>query len=103
MSAWAKPGVKCVCIDGVRPESWGFQKLGTGPKTDGVYTISEVRDVKGIHVLVLKEFPDVPGTGWETSHFRPLITRTQEDDVRLIKSLLLEDAGLVPAGVELDA
>jgi hypothetical protein len=108
MSAWAKPGVKCVCVT-----DRGFDaalKYGMSiPSAGEVYTVREVREWDFGVGLLLSEVVNRPEhwangvseAAWQIECFRPLIT--QEDDVRLIKSLLLEDAGLVPAGVELDA
>lgn len=106
MSAWAKPGVKCVCVDA----SAGWTGKPTNLVERVVYTIREVvpanpnwthnGDGPGIHLV---EVSSCRPEGFRAARFRPLTARTQEDDVRLIKSLLLEDAGLVPAGVELDA
>lgn len=86
----------------------------TNPVVGDVYTIREVVGGHGVDKgragILLEEIrnPRSPVFGVEYAfyieRFRPLIT--QEDDVRLIKSLLISnpvDAGLVPAGVELDA
>lgn len=85
MSAWAKPGVKCVCIKGGQLNSRGMTLVGSMPQVQNVYTITEVRYCSRCGVLlVLAEFPDVGnGNGWEATHFRPLITKTQEQDVGL--------------------
>lgn len=85
-AAWAKPGVKCVCIDGGSPRSRGFALYGNYPVTDGVYTIDDVfPDVTGTGkvLLSLREFPTDNGNGWNLARFRPLITKTQEQDVGL--------------------
>jgi hypothetical protein len=105
-ASWAKVGAKCVCVD-------AKQTLGPDVLIEGaVYEIAAVFSARinsvrrgyGEHLLLAlvgESNPYSLNGGWMPERFRPLIT--QEDDVRLIKSLLLEDAGLVPAGVELDA
>lgn len=99
MSAWAKPGVKCVCI---RDDWKGFEvyeRMGIHvpsrlPMINEVLTINEVMD----------DLSHVPGRvtsnigltfvelghdwGFALDCFRPLITKSQEDDVALFRSLL---------------
>jgi hypothetical protein len=68
--------------------------------------MNSVRKGYGLHTLVTlvgEANPYSLSGGWLAERFRPLITRTQEEDVALFKSLLISDAGLVPAGVEMDA
>ena len=93
MSAWAKPGVKCVCIKGGQPNSRGMMLVGSMPQEQQVYTVTEVRYCSRCGVLlVLAEFPDVGNSnGWEATHFRPIITHTQEDDVALFRDLLVSN------------
>lgn len=94
MSIWAKPGVKCVCVDAAFVS-------GRSPLTEGqVYVIAKVVIARpalvGKHrapgiALVLEgvENPYAIGTnGFAIHRFRPLITRTQEQDVALFRSLL---------------
>lgn len=99
MSAWARPGVKCVCVDASGGRSGDRLKVGA------VYTVIEMMsyedDFGQRGIRVVEATSDHYSGAYRLSRFRPLIT--QEDDVRLIKSLLISnpvDAGLVPAGVE---
>ena len=102
MSAWAKPGVKVVCVAPIE-----------SLVRDEIYTIAEVlhRDDTGRLGVVLVEclasitWENTVG-GFRLSRFRPLVTKTQEQDVAKFRHLLTPspvDAGLVPAGVEIDA
>ena len=91
MSAWARPGVKCVCIDGNWPE-WEMAEGGVtrAPMADEVLTISEVRKDGYLRFV---EIPVQQGAGiglaWAVESFRPLITRTQQQDVALFRDLLV--------------
>lgn len=88
MGSWAKPGVKCVCV----------VQGDIGPKRHDVCTVDEVKaDATGVW-LVLSEY------GWRhtdtlttverrrplfrVERFRPLVTKTQEQDVALFWHLL---------------
>ena len=89
MSAWAKPGVKCVCISGPH------DAIATGTLVVGrIYEIAERLDHPEHGVLV--RLAAVTGPNGETgkykvSRFRPLITKTIEQDVQMILSLLTPD------------
>lgn len=95
MSAWAKPGVKCVCVTDV-----GFDaalKYGMAiPFAGRTYTIREVREFDfGVGVL-LAEVVNRPAewangvseAAWQIECFRPLVTRTQEQDVAIFMPML---------------
>ena len=90
MSAWAKPGVKCVCVDA----SW--HGLPTSPLVEGAkYTIRSVAMYDGDLVADFLEaqnpedakFPESP-PGFRIDRFRPLVTKTQEQDVAMFRHLL---------------
>lgn len=72
MSAWAKPGVKCVCV---RRSS--FSDFQPGPR---VYTIKAVFGDGGrLHATFMEQ-----ASGGELlERFRPIVTRSQEQDVSL--------------------
>ena len=109
MTSWARPGVKVVCVDGAFSKS-----SGDLPVVGRVYTIVWVghwdwfnTSGTAVHLAEVNRKPDCDGVKnpFGLRRFKPLITRTQSDDVALIKSLLISnpvDAGLVPAGVEFD-
>lgn len=93
MTHWARPGVKCVYVG--RPEH--KERLTRAPLIFGrVYTIREVIThpetgevgmylhgvVNEIHPKYLLE------NGYVISAFRPLVTRTQEQDMELLTPLL---------------
>jgi hypothetical protein len=94
MSAWAKPGVKCVCVD-----AW-FRGCGTTPLVEkAVYTIRanvpndplERGRYKGRPVIALVEAdnPWHPDGGFSVDRFRPLVPpKTQEEDVAQFRHLL---------------
>lgn len=103
MSAWAKVGAKCVCIR----EPNASQRLSGAayPVKGQVYTVRDVRVVTfgkgaGDVCLLLEEIynpaqlnaylgrqsPLEPGMPVDA--FRPLITRTQEEDLAIFRPLL---------------
>lgn len=83
MSAWAKPGVKCVCLFG----KWALNGTGpivAGPREGEICTVASwpIADAHGDVGFRL--------VGWVgeqdvflASCFRPLITKTQEEDLSL--------------------
>jgi len=87
MSAWAKPGVKCVCVDG----EW--QSLSTfcdtsGPKKDEVCTITAVRNHRGGVWVCIAGYPQ--SELFDLPSFRPLVSRTQEQDLSIFLPLLTD-------------
>lgn len=89
--SWARPGVKVVCVDDVRKN--GTNEKMTGLFSGRVYTISDVvfwekwtnRDADyGLHLKELRRNP-YKGVVYPffIGRFRPLITRTQGQDVAL--------------------
>jgi len=88
MTSWVKPGAKCVCIDAVFVAPRAEVPL---PIKNTIYTVARVDERFPYGLCVeLSELPPIPGgpLWWAIRRFRPLITRTQEQDVRAIKSLL---------------
>lgn len=70
MSAWAKPGVKCVCVDG-----------GDKPAlcTGAVYEIIGLKEFLGRLYVEVDVKPDVTGDRhYLVARFRPLITLDQD-------------------------
>jgi hypothetical protein len=106
MSAWAKPGVKCVCInDGDWVEGIDGPIYENEFAPDQVLTVVEVGidDLTGEVVISLWGTP--LGEAYVARWFRPLTPISQEQDVAKFRHLLVPsptDAGLVPAGVEMD-
>lgn len=81
--SWAKPGVKCVCVN-----NDGWYRDGTPFESDvrlnGVYTIVEViTDSRGHVGISLWGQP--LGEYYNVTQFRPLITKSQEQDVALFR------------------
>lgn len=86
MSAWAKPGVKCVCVD-----ADGSETLVHG----GVYTVRSTcvagplwADAGSVglrlyEIILPVDRLDGIEPGYRVSRFRPLVTRTQEQDLEL--------------------
>jgi hypothetical protein len=98
MSAWAKPGVKCVCIRGGSPNCFGFREVGSYPVEGAIYTIRGVYHGPQWDQFYLVELPsgkakhpDGCEMGWNASHFRPLVTRIQSEDVALFRKLLVTE------------
>lgn len=104
--SWAKPGVKCVCVDADSPPRSGIW-LGDRLVAGATYTIVAVTSSPlGLVGVTLLEADTPNPCGYWLARFRPLVTKTQEQDVAKFRHLLTPspiDAGLVPAGVELDA
>lgn len=74
---WAKPGVKCVCF-----RQLPLQFIKPGPT---VYTIESAFICGGdLHLT----FVGVENGGELAECFRPIVTRTQEQDVEMFLSLL---------------
>lgn len=120
MSSWAAPGVKCVCIIDDWQDIPGMGSPSRLPMINEVLTIKEVMVAGDLNSLssrfqfvgeaartVIISFHEL-GHDWffAVRNFRPLITKTQEQDLALFRHLLSPspaDVGLIPAGVELDA
>lgn len=92
MSSWAKPGVKCVCVDDV-PR--GGVVRSPHPPVGVTLTIKGVSPDyfgRGVH-LHISGYPNVcpivgHDVGWRISRFSPLVTRTQSQDLALFTPLL---------------
>ena len=89
MSTWAKPGVKCVCVD-ASPDFYGEQ---SGLAQGQVYTVKGDggRDAFGVFGIRLVEIAtrfDRYGLGFNVNRFRPIVTRTQEQDLEHFLPLL---------------
>ena len=104
---WAKPGVKCVCIDAslekkvVIPELPAVELRGTFPVEGQVYTIESVvwyvsglpwvGDFLGVHLMEINRPPGrmtgevVP---YRIERFRPLVEDKTEQDMALFTTLL---------------
>jgi len=101
MSSWARPGLKCVCIgdrwDRLLLDAFDVHRV---PMMNEVLTVVAVTSENGKVGLQFDEIPTPPSNprlAWLVSMFKPLITRTQEDDVALFRDLLTD------APVEVDA
>jgi hypothetical protein len=95
--SWARVGAKVVCVDDgteIEPE-WDNVDIPS-PYVGAIVTIENagVAD-DGVVVLRFVEYPDAE---CPIKDYRPLITRTQAQDVRAIKSMLRE----LPAETRLD-
>jgi hypothetical protein len=89
--SWAKPGMKCVWVN-VAPLP-GYRRDGQVPDSGTVVTIRGlVADYagRGLHLQIVG-YPNVDrgnDVGWRIARFRPLITRTQSQDVALFTPIL---------------
>ncbi len=81
MAHWARPGVKCVCIEG---GPWFGGRTEDGPEKGEVCTITEV---SGGGWLTLAEYDS--NDGFAVCCFRPLVS--QEDDVALFTHHLITE------------
>lgn len=87
MSAWAKPGVKCVCID----DGWSETTAEGGWLPNRIPMIHEVLTVAGAvqkYGSVFLFFVEIPGGGFHIECFRPLVQHTQEQDLEHFLPLL---------------
>jgi hypothetical protein len=116
MSDWAKPGVKCVCVDskarimklpGLPPVAFG----GVYPVEGQVYTVASVEWYESIYPEIVESFLGIhlveidrpPGMmsgqvlPYRIERFRPMVSRTMEQSLAHFTPLLrgarkLEDA-----------
>ena len=104
--SWAKVGAKVVCIDGTpdAPRSHLSDYKSSLPVKGQTYTLGAAVDpaywYRGPRVAVA-ELPHIQyeyDYGWHLSRFRPLVTKTQAEDVRAFKSMLRD----MPATERLD-
>lgn len=88
MSSWAKPGVKCICVNDGGWVVSSTSEIGTaGPAFGDVVTIRSVgRDIDGLF-LIFHEWIG-PDEEFVAFCFRPLADRTQEDDLALFTRLI---------------
>lgn len=89
MSSWAKVGVRCICIRAETIGSW----RGLAPVNGQTYVITKFSqsmftDVPQAHFATLDGLPIHENCRVKLDRFRPLITRTQDEDVDAFKSLL---------------
>lgn len=91
--AWAVPGAKVVCVDGM--PSWNYfkgrpAKYSALPVLGEIYTISQAvwhqwpfRSGVGLHLLEIQRAGKV--SPYILERFRPLVTRSQEQDVAIFR------------------
>lgn len=86
MSSWAKPGVKCVCVD-ADPDK-GRCWHGTAPVVGRTYTIVRIKGFgyDGSPVAIFGGINN--GAPVRIARFRPLVTKTQEQDIAMFKAML---------------
>ena len=97
MSSWARVGAKCVCVD-AEPMP-GLVFMAPPPVKGQVYTITATfMGIWGVPTATLAGLPNERNghdLGWSLKRFRPLVTRSQEQDVAMFKSLLTPAPELV--------
>jgi hypothetical protein len=91
---WARVGVKCVCIT----DKWcipDWASVDRVPMLNEVLTISNVASAHGSFSLQFEEIPETAEDHegvffchWMVECFRPLTTRTQEQDLEHFLPLL---------------
>lgn len=100
MTSWAVPGAKCVCVD---DSAWCFThavnlQRASLPKRGEVYVIRSVlsRGDGGLGLrlegLDNSSIPTISGdeVSFRIARFRPLVTKTQEDDLAIFLPLLTD-------------
>lgn len=88
MSSWAKVGAKVVCVNAQNDP--GFQWFNEVPVEGAIYRISGMvpdKNRPGKACLLFEEMRN-GGSGFAIHRFRPLTTKTQEQDVSMFKGLL---------------
>ena len=102
--SWAKVGAKCICVDDRSGVYMTPKHIQTGVRVvrGEIYTIREVvcSSVHGGTLIKLEGVPDRSGfadEGYTIKRFRPLVTKTIEQDVQMFKRIAetapsLEDA-----------
>ena len=111
--AWANVGAEVVCIDA----DWRENDSETGvipsrvPMLNEILTIRDVvralegnedmlRDVQEKYGHVYIGFEEVESSFlWHATHFKPLITHTQSDDIAMFQRIADKAASRVPEGV----
>lgn len=101
MSAWAKPGVKCVLVEDNWPAG-SFYGTEVLPVVGTAYTVRELVQIQGFLLCRLVEIRNPTldyrqgfmECAFDVGRFRPLVVRTQEQDVALFTPYL---APVVPA------
>jgi len=91
MSAWAKPGVKCVCVHN---SGWWYGDVAfdsdVGPGK--IYTVVEVVTPPSGKVGI-SLWGQPLGEYYNADCFRPLVTKTQDEDIALFRHYL-DQAGV---------
>lgn len=90
MSSWAKPGVKCVCVDDRRAPFGSPSPFARG----GVYVVEDVNDLGNIKIAGVPQVDNV--WFWKVERFRPLVTKTQSEDIEMF----LRIASKAPSNME---
>lgn len=93
--SWAVRGARVVCIESfIYRNSVQREHAPVLPQKGTAYTIADV-DIcgsTGVVDLILVEIVTKPFRGeeiaWDIDHFRPLVTRTQEQDLAIFMPLL---------------
>lgn len=96
MSAWAKPGVKCVCVKWDEEAAWAADAFGVAPLTlNQTYTIRDCVDRPGGLGLLLVGINNAGNPlfdfemAYKAVRFRPLVS--QSKDVAIFRKLLVPE------------
>lgn len=95
MTSWAKPGVKCECINNEWPSGawYGWEFL---PELGKTYTVRETLEIDGQAALRLAEIDNPRGDySWgfiepcfAVARFRPVVPAEHEKDLAIFTPLL---------------
>jgi len=86
MASWAKPGVKCVCTNYDGWHEVGAAQDCDGPKGGDICEVASTGvDIHGPYIR-LKGW-DAPDDLYVVYAFRPLVTRTEEQDVAMFRDI----------------
>lgn len=89
--AWVRPGAKCISLyDFPDARAHGFD----APRAGTIYTVREIDQGPGVYdcIRVMEITNPTCDDGWEPSwvikRFRPVVTRSQEQDVAIFRPIL---------------
>jgi len=93
MTSWAKVGARVVCVDAGPSANTG---LPVNLVVGRIYTIVRttpvgVNGLKGVVVVEARAPSERYGFGFAVNRFRPIVTKTQKQDVEMFLSLLSDN------------
>lgn len=92
MTSWAKVGAKVVCVDASRTDKLGLENVLNEGAVYDVEWSGYYKGVASVRLVGVQRDMAVatgdPYHPFKLSRFRPIVTKTQEQDVEMFKSIL---------------